>query len=116
VADFEEYISQVAERAQSEAEPLDPVTLLWRTFRQGYPLVVIYNALRTKTPLAIEGPGFEPEIKKEKLAAYRFFQACQTEIPETVNEGVTLADLYGEDTAGFVKVCNAQSILAQTSH
>ena len=101
---FEEYVSQIEEIAQNEAEPLDPVTLLWRTFRRGYPLLAIFNALELRPPIAVEGPGFQIEVKKEKHAAYEFFKGCQTEIPETTKEGVTLSDLYGEDTAGFIKV------------
>ncbi|KAF2860635.1 hypothetical protein K470DRAFT_216659 [Piedraia hortae CBS 480.64] len=80
----------------------DPVTLLWRTFRQGVPLMQLYNALNPKTPLTL-GSNLRDD-KIGKAATFKFLQACVNELKFPQEECFIVTDLYGDDTTGFVKV------------
>lgn len=80
----------------------DPVTLLWRTFRRGYPLMLLYNALRPTQPLALNA-GIK-EDKRGKAATFKFLQACVQDLKFPAEECFIVTDLYGDDTTGFVKV------------
>lgn len=81
----------------------DPVSLLWRTFRRGYPLMELYNARSPAVPLAVDESKIG-EAKRAKTAAYKFIQACVGELRIPSEECFILGDLYGDDTTGFVKV------------
>ncbi|KXS99492.1 hypothetical protein AC578_3758 [Pseudocercospora eumusae] len=83
-------------------EDTDPVTLLWRTFRRGYPLMLLYNALRPSQPLNM--PQGVKEDKKAKAATFKFIQACNADLKIPQEELFIITDLYGDDTTGFVKV------------
>ncbi|KAF1997405.1 hypothetical protein P154DRAFT_537226 [Amniculicola lignicola CBS 123094] len=102
---FDKWMDEEEEKADDDA---DPVTLLWRTFRRGYPLMDIYNALGPKVPLVVDevGPGKKPpsEDRKARLAAYKFLQACIGELKFPSEECFMISELYGDDTTGFVKV------------
>jgi len=90
------------EEEQDADEDTDPVTLLWRTFRRGYPLMDLYNALRPSQPLTL-GAGVR-EDKKGKAATFKFLQACMNELRFAAEDCFIVTDLYGDDTTGFVKV------------
>ena len=87
-------------------EDVDPVTLIWRTLRKGYPLIAIYNALSPVQPLRIDENRIRGEKQREKAATFKFVQACVTELKFTQEECFIITDLYGDDTTGFVKVCS----------
>ena len=100
VPNFRPYLDQMA---REEADGADPVSSLWRCFRNGLPLLTIYNASQPADgDLKVEPSN--SERKKEKAAAYRFNVACrdQMSIPDT--DIFSLNDLYGDNTTGFVKV------------
>ncbi|KAF2274731.1 uncharacterized protein EI97DRAFT_98052 [Westerdykella ornata] len=99
---FEQWMREEEDKADDDA---DPVTLLWRTFRRGYPLLDIYNALGPKVPLSIDESKIA-EKNRPKTAAYKFIQACVGELKFPSEECFILSDLYGDDTTGFVKVTN----------
>lgn len=80
----------------------DPVTLLWRTFRRGYPLMLLYNALHPTQPLIL--PQGVKEEKKGKAATFKFIQACIVDLKMPSDDLFIITDLYGDDTTGFVKV------------
>lgn len=80
----------------------DPVTLLWRTFRRGYPLMLLYNALHPTQPLIL--PQGVKEEKKGKAATFKFIQACIVDLKMPNDDLFIITDLYGDDTTGFVKV------------
>jgi cell division control protein 24 len=79
----------------------DPVTILWRFFRRGYPLMELYNSLEPRTPLEVD-PTKVGEKKRGQAATFKFIQACMKEL--NINECFMILDLYGDDTTGFVKV------------
>ncbi|PSN60934.1 hypothetical protein BS50DRAFT_604295 [Corynespora cassiicola Philippines] len=102
---FERWMVEEEDKADDDA---DPVTLLWRTFRRGYPLMDVYNALGPKAPLVVDDSkkNAANEKKFEKMAAYKFIQACVGELRFPSEECFIISDLYGDDTTGFVKVTN----------
>lgn len=92
----------IQEEEESD-EDTDIVTLLWRTFRQGYPLMAIYNALQPRMPLTIDESKVN-EKKRGQAATFKFLQACVSELKFPTEECFIITDLYGDDTTGFVKV------------
>lgn len=122
VEGFEQYLSQgqsnmpnnssIVGTPTSETGPNsiirnDPVTLLWQTFRLGYPLCVLFNALKSQKELSIEEtkPGTN-KIKASKMNVYHFLVACREELQLKPEQIFTITQLYQDDTNGFVKVCS----------
>ncbi|KAF2024830.1 hypothetical protein EK21DRAFT_77845 [Setomelanomma holmii] len=105
------FASWMAEEESKADDDADPVTLLWRTFRRGYPLMELYNALEPRTLLSIPNSKTdEKSLKKnEKMATYKFIQSCVTELGIPQENCFIIGDLYGDDTTGFVKVTNVVS-------
>lgn len=86
-----------------ELDPNDPVDPLWNLFRSGYPLLLIYNALRPNEELKVDVSGAN-EAKKSKIAIFKFVQACMKDLEIPSSHSFVIADLMGNDTSGFVKV------------
>ena len=99
VPGFSETLAQEEEDAD---EDTDPVTLLWRTFRRGYPLILLYNTLRPADPLVI--PTGVREEKRGKMATFSFLKACHKDLGFPMESMFIIGDLFGDDTTGFVKV------------
>jgi cell division control protein 24 len=94
---------------EDEGEDMDPVSSLWRCLRKGTPLLTIYNSLQTPDPLRIDEKI--PEAKRPKIAAFKFVEAClKGELQLPPGECFSLQDLFGDDTTGFVKVCDSFSL------
>ncbi|OAL52403.1 hypothetical protein IQ07DRAFT_642100 [Pyrenochaeta sp. DS3sAY3a] len=102
---FERWMAEEEDKADDDA---DPVTLLWRTFRRGYPLMELYNALEPRVLLSIPNSKTDEKSmkKNEKVATYKFIQSCVAELGIPQENCFILGDLYGDDTTGFVKVTN----------
>lgn len=98
-----EFQEQLLDVESADDEVLDPVTLLWRTFRRGYPLMTIYNAMDPPLRLTIDEARV-PEPRRGKAAAFKFLQACVDQLHFPTEECFIISDLYGTDTSGFVKV------------
>lgn len=73
VPDFDRFLE---EEEQGADEDIDPVTLLWRTFRRGYPLVELYNVLKPDKRLEPDLSAMTSEIKKGKAMTFKFLGAC----------------------------------------
>ena len=110
VPGFEEQVLDVEEQYH---EDHDPVMLLWHTFRRGYPLMMIYNALNPQQPLSIDestvAESKNAESKKAQKAAFAFLNACWTKLEIPKDEGFMLSDLKASNEreinmSGFVKV------------
>jgi cell division control protein 24 len=95
---FEELLLEEEEEAGDDA---DPVTVVWRFLRRGYPLMDLYNALGPRVPLEVD-PNKVGEKKRGQAATFKFMQACMKELG--ISESFMVVDLYGDDTTGFVKV------------
>ncbi|KAK5111378.1 hypothetical protein LTR62_005219 [Meristemomyces frigidus] len=96
---FRDWLESEEEAADDDT---DPVTLLWRTFRRGIPLMMLYNALNPTQPLELK-VGVSEE-KQGKAATYKFLQACVNDLKFPQENCFIITDLYGDDTTGFVKV------------
>jgi cell division control protein 24 len=103
---FEEALQEEEEDAGDDA---DPVTVIWRFFRRGYPLMDLYNTLGPQIPLEVD-PNKVGEKKRGQAATFKFMQACMKELG--ILESFMVVDLYGDDTTGFVKVKLTRSTMA----
>ncbi|KIW02425.1 uncharacterized protein PV09_06241 [Verruconis gallopava] len=101
IPECEEALQQEEEDAQEHNEDADPVTLLWRTLRQGFPLMALYNAFNPEQPLTVDPNKL---TKRDRAASMKFLTACIRELNFPMTEMFTVSELYGEDTTGFVKV------------
>jgi cell division control protein 24 len=80
----------------------DPVSILWRFLRRGYPLMDMFNALVPQDPIGIDEQKLK-ENQRGKAATFKFIQGCREKLGMT--DAFMVTDLFGEDTTGFVKVC-----------
>ena len=99
VPGFDPYLDQL--------DPTDPVDPLWSLFRTGYPLLLIYNALRPNEELKVDDSSAN-EAKKSKIAIFKFVQACMKELQIPSSHSFVITDLMGKGTRGFVKVGERQ--------
>lgn len=89
---------------EDEGEDMDPVSSLWRCLRKGTPLLTIYNSLQPPEHLRIDDKI--AEARRPKIAGFKFVEAClKGDLKIPPGECFTLQDLFGDDTTGFVKVC-----------
>lgn len=102
VPGFEEHILEMEEEEQDASDSTDPVTMMWNCLRRGFPLLTLYNAFRPLERLQVD-PNI-PESKVTKHAAFKFLQACISNLKFAPSEMFLITDLYGENTTGFVKV------------
>lgn len=93
------------EEEEDADEDTDPVTLLWRTFRRGYPLMTLYNALNPAEPLYVDESKVR-DVKRPQAATFKFLQACIRDLRFPSEDCFIISDLYGDDTTGFVKVAS----------
>ncbi|GAB7364520.1 hypothetical protein MBLNU230_g5328t1 [Neophaeotheca triangularis] len=100
VSGFEE---SVVEEEQEADEELDPVSLLWRTFRKGHPLILLFNTLKPDAPIQAPNNGVKRD-KMGKASSFKFVQACMDKLKFEADDCFIMQDLYGDDTTGFVKV------------
>jgi cell division control protein 24 len=98
VPGFEPYLQQLQENAAQ-----GPVESLWDLLRTGVPLLAIYNALQPAQPLSADDANIN-EIKRPKVAVFKFVQACLKDLNIAPTECFVINDVLGNDTTGFVKV------------
>jgi len=101
VPGFDTFLQEEEEGADADT---DPVTLLWRTFRRGYPLLALYNVLRPDKPIHPDLSTMSSEIKKGKTMTFKFLNALIHDLKFKTEDCFIILDLYGDDTTGFVKV------------
>lgn len=95
VPDFEHHLELL--------DPIDPVESLWGLFRAGHPLLTVYNSLQPAVPLTVDDTN-AADVKKAKLALFKFIQACLKDLGIPSAECFVISDVLGNDTTGFVKV------------
>ncbi|KAI5302650.1 hypothetical protein KEM55_000964, partial [Ascosphaera atra] len=100
VPGFETYLAEM--NLQNDQGEDDPVASVWHCLRSGFPLVAIYNASAPKDPIIIDETKVS-ETKRPKVAAFKFLQACMSELHCPQQDCFLLTDLYSESTTGFVK-------------
>lgn len=80
----------------------DPLSKLWSICRQGSSLCLLFNTLRSDTPIKLQqndGTSMKP-----KACVYHFIIACRDHLKLPEDQLFTVTDLYQDDTNGFVKV------------
>jgi cell division control protein 24 len=102
IPDFDAHLNDSDD--EDEGEDMDPVSSLWRCLRKGVPLMTIYNVLQPPEPLRIEDNV--PPSRRPKAAAFKFVEKCLRELKLPPGDCFTISDLFGDDTTGFVKVCD----------
>ena len=112
VPGFVQYLMEMDMLERESDDETDPVTSMWNLLRRGVPLLAIYNALDPKVPLQIS--SVVSEAKVGKVATFKFLEACLEELKFPPSECFLITDLYGEDTTGFVKVCQVFSKVMTT--
>lgn len=88
----------------------DPITVLRRVLRKGYPLLDLYNALEPMEPLQNHWSELTDKRDLDVKATFDFLQACRQTL--TLPECFTLKDLYGDVTTGLTKVIKDAALSA----
>lgn len=81
---------------------LDPATSLWQIFRQGIPLVRLYNALDPARQIAVKTDLAEEQ--RAHRAVDSFLDACEKDPKIDDSLHFCLSDLFSNDVVGFTKV------------
>lgn len=81
---------------------LGPATSLWQIFRQGIPLVKLYNALDPARQIAVKTDLAEEQ--KAYGAVDSFLNACEKDPKIDGSLYFRLSDLFSDDVVGFTKV------------
>lgn len=100
VPDFEQFLEPLPDTME------DPVTQLWRCFRMGSSLCVLFNAIRPVS--LIQDERLKPNLGSAndcKAATYHFLQGIKKELNISDEDSFMIHNLYSDDTNGFVKVC-----------
>jgi serine/threonine protein kinase len=100
VPDFEQFLEPLPDTVE------DPVTQLWRCFRMGSSLCVLFNATRPVCP--IQDERLKPNLGSAndcKAATYHFLQGIKNVLHISDEDSFMIHNLYSDDTNGFVKVC-----------
>lgn len=103
VPDFEKFL-EPPEDADPDM-PEDPVTQLWRCFRMGSSLCVLFNACRPVE--LIHDNRLSPNLKTLndcKAATFHFLKGIKQELGIDGDDAFMIHNLYSDDTNGFVKV------------
>ncbi|KAI8320175.1 hypothetical protein GQ54DRAFT_264037 [Martensiomyces pterosporus] len=112
---FEVYLSSLlddgARDTANGAQYLDPIQLLWDTFRQGTSLCVIYNALNPAEPLSTTLNDAPNTLNQRKDRVYRFVKACKEHRIVKDEDLFTISELFKDDTNSFVKVLKTVEIV-----
>ncbi|KAJ1731594.1 Guanine nucleotide exchange factor for Cdc42p [Coemansia biformis] len=112
---FEVYLTSLLEDSANDAKSsltyLNPIQLLWDTFRQGTSLCVIYNALRPAEPLSTTLDESSNLLRQRKDRVYRFVKACKDNHVVREEDLFTISELFKDDTNSFVKVLKTIEIV-----
>ncbi|KAI9470271.1 Guanine nucleotide exchange factor for Cdc42p [Coemansia sp. RSA 989] len=115
---FEGYLKSLLEDSSREAKGatpyLNPIQLLWDTFRQGTSLCVIYNALQPDEPLSTTLDESSNLLRQRKDRVYRFVKACKDNHIVKEEDLFTISELFKDDTNSFVKVLKTIEIVVDT--
>jgi len=79
------------------------LTMLWKTFQLGHPLIDLYNLVNPRAPLIVDESV--PENQRARHATLLFLRACIRDLQIPLSECFTLTHMYSYDILGFFKVC-----------
>ena len=100
VPGFRPYLDEMDER---EVDGADPVSSLWQCFRNGTPLLSIYNASDPEEGDLVINQNL-PEHKWGKAAAFLFLKAVMQQMKIPAQDTFSVTELFSDNTTGFVKV------------
>lgn len=115
VPGFDEEYQFTDDWLTGDGPPKDVVSLLWGTFRRGYPLTMILSVMfpNEMPNTAAEQRLFKKDDaaynKRSKKFTYTFINSVRDVLSKKQDAMPTLTVLYGEDTTGFVKVCTSNA-------
>ncbi|BFZ60638.1 Guanine nucleotide exchange factor for Cdc42p [Saitoella coloradoensis] len=89
----------------------DPVSQLWRCFRLGAPLCVLFNAMKPKKELVVNADVTFSNPNAGKASVYHFLLGCRNELGMGDDELFTISQLYQDDTSGFVHITKTVSLV-----
>ncbi|KAI0393565.1 hypothetical protein F5Y17DRAFT_305567 [Xylariaceae sp. FL0594] len=104
VPDFEEYLEILENDAIASSDNYNPVESLWKLFRNGDPLLIIYNAIKPEKPIQPSDIPTTDPAKRPKAATFKFIDACLRQLQIPAGECFIVSDLMNQNTTGFVKV------------
>ncbi|KAI5777525.1 hypothetical protein EDC01DRAFT_623953 [Geopyxis carbonaria] len=113
VPDFEKFLQPP--ETQDPEMPEDPVTQLWRCFRMGSSLCVLFNA--TRPVELIQEARLTPKLKTMndcKAATFHFLKGIKQELDIQGDDAFMIHNLYSDDTNGFVKVTRTVTKILDT--
>ncbi|KAJ2322714.1 Guanine nucleotide exchange factor for Cdc42p, partial [Coemansia sp. RSA 2673] len=115
---FEVYLASLLDDSLRDTKTgtpyLNPIQLLWDTFRQGPSLCVIYNALQPVELLSTTLDESQNILKQRKDRVYRFVKACKENHIVRDEDLFTISELFKDDTNSFVKVLKTIEIVVET--
>ncbi|KAJ9076711.1 Guanine nucleotide exchange factor for Cdc42p [Entomophthora muscae] len=115
IPNFEPYLALAKEQLEADESynpimGIDPVSLLWKTFRQGSSLSAMYNVLDENDPVSVT-PLDEIDAKRAKASVYHFLLKCKNNLDFKEDELFAITDLFKDDTNSFIKVLKTASLL-----
>ncbi|KZF24866.1 hypothetical protein L228DRAFT_57551 [Xylona heveae TC161] len=102
VPGFQPHLDEIDEEDRV-SDGTDPVSSLWKCFRKGYPLMALASVLNPEVAQNVD-PSKVTEAKRGKAATFKFLRVCLEDLNFPSADMFLIADLYGDDTTGFVKV------------
>ena len=103
VPGMDQYLARLDNEDRLDFETHEIVTDMWNLFREGFPLITLFNALGLEKRIFVD-INTVTESKRMKAAAFKFLQGCLEVLKFDPGECFLITDLYSEDTAGLVKV------------
>ncbi|KAK9457739.1 hypothetical protein V1511DRAFT_455917 [Dipodascopsis uninucleata] len=119
------YMQNVA--SEFALNDIDPVTQLWRFFRQGTSLCVLFNALNQSlnksnasniqrdliVPEPLSHPPSQQDLKTCKRGVYEFVQACKSRLGYSDDNLFTIMNVFSDDTTDLLKVTGTVTLVLE---
>ncbi|KAK9248303.1 hypothetical protein V1506DRAFT_529559 [Lipomyces tetrasporus] len=113
--------------ARTVSNDIDPVTQLWRFFRQGTSLCVLFNALNrcimlengidatSDSDLIVPDPRVlapsQQDLKTCKRGVYEFVNACKSRLRFADDDLFTVTNVFSDDTTQLLQVTRTVSLV-----
>ncbi|KAH7127922.1 Dbl homology domain-containing protein [Dactylonectria estremocensis] len=82
----------------------DSVNSLWNLFRDGHPLLTIYNSTQPKVMLGSGGEDWSATVAENaESAIFEFTQACRDELEVPPSDRFLVSDLVGNNISHLIK-------------
>ena len=85
---------------------VETLTMLWKIFQLGHPLIDLYNLVNPRAPLIVDESV--PENHRARYATFLFLRACIKDLQISPFDCSTLTHVCSYDILGFLKVCASE--------